>query len=81
MTLKNNGKGNRKAQQKRRRDRLKHRPPKLKEKVQLVDGNWSFYAVAFCACHNGYLTQGLIDTHRCDKRNCQGFKKVVEHEE
>lgn len=77
MTLKNKGKGNRKAQQKRRRERLKQRPVKASNKVRLIDGNWSFYPAAFCAYHDGYLTQGLIDTHRCNKRNCKGFRKVM----
>ena len=77
MTLKISGKGNIKAQQRRRRERMKEKPKRLKTSVQLIDGNWSFYAVAFCACHGGYLTQGLIDTHRCKKRHCSGFRKVV----
>lgn len=32
------GNGNRKAQYKRRKERLKSRPPKQKEKFQLIDG-------------------------------------------
>lgn len=76
MTLKN--KGNRKAQQKRRRERLKHLPPKQPAKVQLIDGNWTFYPDAFCKAHGAYLTQGLIDTHRCVKRQCKGFRKVID---
>lgn len=70
MTLKNNGRGNRKAQNKRRKARLKNHVPKSKQKVQLIDGNWSFYPAYFCKAHNGYLTQGLVDVHRCLKRKC-----------
>jgi len=77
MTLKNRHKGNRKAQQKRRKERLKNLPPKQDEKCELIDGNYSYYPVAFCKCHNAFLTQGLIDTHRCDKRHCTGFRKVI----
>jgi hypothetical protein len=80
-TLKNRHKGDIKAQKKRRKERLKQRPKKSDVKVQLIDGNWSFYPVAFCVYHTGYLTQGLIDTHRCDKRNCMGFKQVIDDEE
>lgn len=72
-------KGNWEAQQKRRKKRLQNRPKPQKEKVQLIDGNWSFYPVAECRCHGAYLTQGLVDTHRCIERQCSGFK-VLENE-
>jgi len=78
MTLKNKGRGNRKAQRERRRERLKHLPKKRMEKVQLIDGNWTFYPVTYCKVHGGFLTQGLIETHRCDHRQCRGF---IEDEE
>lgn len=82
MILKNsNGKGNRKAQRKRRKERLKNRPPKQKEKVLLIDGNFSFYPDAYCKWHGAFLTQGLIDTHRCLKRKCPRFKKVNEDDQ
>lgn len=81
MTLKNKkGKGNRKAQQQRRRERLKYLPKRQDEKHELIDGNWSHYPVAYCACHSAFLTQGLIDTHRCVQRHCSGFKEVFDHE-
>lgn len=69
-------KGNRKAQQKRRKERLKNRPPKQKEKVLLIDGNFSFYPDGFCKYYGAFLTQGLIDTHRCLHRKCPRFKEV-----
>ena len=80
MTLKNRHKGNRKAQQRRRRERLKNLPPKQGMKHELIDGNYSFYPVAYCKCHSAFLTQGLIDTHRCEKRRCSGFRKGIDHE-
>jgi hypothetical protein len=80
-TLNKRGKGNRIAQRKRRKERLKNRPPKQEEKVLLIDGNYSFYPDAFCKYHGAYLTQGLIDTHRCLHRQCPRFRKVVEDEE
>lgn len=79
MILKN--KGNRKEQQKRRRQRLKHRPPKQKEEYLLIDGNWSYYPIAYCAYHKAYMTQGLVETHRCANRKCNKFRKVGNDEE
>jgi hypothetical protein len=78
MTLKNKhkGKGNRIAQCRRKKERLKNRPPKAEEKALLIDGNYSFYPKGFCKYHGAYLTQGLIDTHRCLHRNCPKFKEV-----
>ena len=76
ILMNNHCKGNRKAQRKRRRERLKNLPPKQNEKFELIDGNYSYYPVAYCKCHGAYLTQGLIDTHRCSKRKCNGFEEV-----
>ena len=72
--MNNHGKGDRKEQQKRRRFRRKNLTKKLKEKVLLIDGNYSYYPVAYCNIHGGYLTQGLAETHRCEKRKCNGYK-------
>lgn len=77
MTLKHSpGKGNKKEQQKRRRQRWQNRPEKQKEQVELIDGNWSFYPIGECTRYNGYLTQGLCDTHHCLERDCPRFKKI-----
>ena len=59
------------AQQKRREERLKHRPPPYKEKVELIDGNFSRYPEGYCDYYGGYMTRGLMDTHRCDRRDCK----------
>lgn len=72
-------KGNIRAQKKRRKERLKNRPPKSEEKVLLIDGNYSFYPVAFCSQYKAYLTCGLADTHRCQERECPKLKMI--HEE
>lgn len=74
MMKSNHGKGNKKAQNKRKRERRKHLPPKQQEKVVLIDGNLSYYPIAYCAIHGAYLTEGLVDTHRCVKRKCNGYK-------
>jgi len=69
-------KGDRKAQRKRQRERRKHLPQKQTQKVMLIDGNLSYYPIAYCRVHGGYLTEGLIDTHRCTKRKCDGFEAL-----
>lgn len=68
--------GNVKAQEERRKERLKHLPPKQKEKHELIDGNFSYYPVAECRCHGAWLTQGLAETHRCVERQCSGYKVI-----
>ena len=71
-----NSHGNRRLQQKRRRERLKKlpKPEKKKELYQLIDGNMSYYPVAYCRHHKGWLSQGLIITHRCVERHCNGYE-------
>lgn len=76
--MSNHGKGNRKAQQKRHRERKKNLPQKQPKMVQLIDGNFSYYPVAYCCIHGGYLTQELADTHRCTKRHCRRYKTIEE---
>lgn len=66
-------KGNYKAQRKRRRKRLKNSVVKKEKNYELIDGNISFRAVAECKHYNGYLTEGLIETHRCRERNCSAL--------
>ena len=80
MTLKTKGKGNIKEQRKRRKERLKD-SVRMEDTFELIDGNWSFYPVAYCTSHGGYLTQGLVDTHRCIERSCVGFRKGIDNEE
>lgn len=75
VILKIKGRGNLKQQRKRRNKRNRHLPPKQSEQVELIDGNWTYYPVAKCMCHGGYyLTQGLMDTHRCIQRQCSGLR-------
>ena len=68
------GRGKVSDQRKRRRQRLRVRPKRQDKEVQLYDGNWSYYPSAYCGIHGAYLSQGLIDTHRCKQRNCSGLK-------
>jgi len=66
-------KGNKKAQNKRRKARLKKRPPKREYEYELIDGNYSRYPVGYCRYRKGYLSVGLMETHRCNERRCTRF--------
>ncbi len=73
--MSNHNKGNRKAQRKRRYERRKNLPPRQPEKVELIDGNFSHYPVAYCNYHGAYMTQGLVDAHRCIYRKCKRLER------
>lgn len=68
--------GNRAKQHKRRRERAKNLPTYQKQKVELIDGNFSHYPRSFCTYHGAYLTDGLIKTHRCIERHCARLKSI-----
>lgn len=74
--MKHHGKGNRKAQNERKRERRKHLPKKQPQKVELIDGNFSYYPVAYCMYHGAFITQGLAETHRCTQRNCRRYEMI-----
>ena len=74
------GRGDRKAQQKRRRERMKRLPQACPERVRLIDGNLSFYPVGWCRRYKGYLTQGLMDVHGCIHLKCPRFEEVTADE-
>ena len=75
--MNNHGKGNRKRQRKRRNARKKNLPPKQEKKVLVIDGNLSYYPVAYCYYHDAYVTQGQLDTHRCKQRHCKRLEMIV----
>lgn len=86
ITLKNRkknhrGKGNVKAQRKRRKQRMKELPERWNKEVLLIDGNFSFYPVAYCLHHKAFMTHGLVQTHRCEQRKCVKFRKVTKADE
>lgn len=81
MTLKTKGKGNLKAQNKRRRQRMKNLPPYQKDKYQLIDDNFTHYPVAYCTRYKGWLSVGLMDVHGCEKRQCVRLRKEQLNEE
>lgn len=70
---KSKGRGNRIAQRKRKRERQKHLPKKQLEKVLLIDGNLSYYPIAYCSRYGAFLTEDLADTHRCVQRHCKRY--------
>lgn len=70
------GKGNIRKQRQRRRELVQSRPPKQGESYELIDGNLSHYPVAFCRFHYGYMTEGLIATHKCRARHCPMLKTL-----
>jgi len=72
--MKHHGNGNKEAQKKRRRERMKHLPKKQPERVLLIDGNYSYYPIAYCSRYGAFLTEGLANTHRCVKRKCGRYK-------
>ena len=85
MAGKSKGKGNKRAQNLRRKARLsafyeryKFNNPNIKSRsFELIDGNMSYYPVAFCQHHGAYMTEGLVKCHRCDKRHCKYFQEVT----
>lgn len=74
--MNNHGRGNVKAQRKRRNRRIRSNlPPRQPVAVQLIDGNFTHYPTAYCRTHQAYLTKGLEDTHRCVQRQCVGYEE------
>lgn len=71
-----NKRGNKKEQNKRRRKRQKNLPEWKEENVQLIDGNFTHYPVAYCYYRKGYLSLGLAEVHRCQERECKIFESI-----
>lgn len=68
--------GDVKKQRKKRKERAHNLPDYQKEKYQLIDNNWTHRPRAYCQSHTGYLTDGLMNTHRCIKRGCMWLKTI-----
>lgn len=69
------GKGDRKAQQQRRRKYNKN-IPSLPKKYMLIDGNYSNKPVAYCCRYHGYLTNNQMHLHKCVNRKCNKCKSL-----
>lgn len=37
---------------------------------RLIDQNWTRHPTAYCKRKKGYLTNGLMRTHKCKQRQC-----------
>ena len=75
--MKNNkGKGNRHGQNLRRKERMYSRPQRQDEAYRLIDGNMSHYPVAACVRYRGFLSEGLMETHRCRERACINLRDL-----
>lgn len=69
-------KGNRKEQRKRYKKMIKS-TPRAPDEYLLIDGNWSHYACYYCRRKQGYLTKGLVNTHKCKQRKCNMLESVL----
>lgn len=76
---KRRGKGDRKAQEKRRRAR-RYKVKRTIYTYECIDGNFTFYPVAYCHRYGGVLTLGLMDTHRCRERQCFRLEEDIHFE-
>lgn len=45
---------------------------------RLIDNNWTRHPVAYCKRYHGYLTEGLMKTHKCRERNCRRLQEDIE---
>ena len=62
-TKKRRSNGDRIGQKRRYRRRIRHGIPKTKNLYFCIDGNFTYYPLAYCTYHHGVVTQGLMDTH------------------
>lgn len=51
-----------------------------KFQYKCIDGNWSYYPVAYCKYHKGVLTERLLNTHRCRERQCGRLDETQDFE-
>lgn len=51
-----------------------------KYQYECIDGNWTYYPVAYCKYHQGVLTAGLMHTHRCRERQCWRLDETRNYE-
>lgn len=71
MRKKGNGRVN--EQKKRRIKRIKENHiERQNDWYELIDGNITHYPVAYCTHYRGFLSLGLIETHKC--KGCKRYK-------
>lgn len=78
MTLKNDHKGQKKLQNKRRNRRRYRLPAKQDRLFELIDRNTTYYPVGYCWKYKGWMSVGLTDVHNCLGKKCPLFQEGVE---
>ena len=53
---------------------------RTKYDYQMIDGTWTHYPVAYCHRYKGVLTRNMMNTHKCNERNCHKLDKDCEFE-
>ena len=81
--MKNNkSKGNRRKQQRRRRERLRTgNVQRQYDLYETIDGNFTYYPVAFCDHYGAFITLGIENVHRCSKRKCNKYILLGDYNE
>jgi hypothetical protein len=70
-----------KPEGKRKKRKWKHTgEKKCKYLYECIDGNMTYYPVAYCQYHDGVLTKGLMHTHRCHERHCKRLQEGDDYE-
>lgn len=69
------GKGDRKAQQYRRR-KYNRDVPRQPEEYRLIDNNYSTQPYAYCCHYKGYMTKNQTKRHGCKARKCEQLKTL-----
>ena len=61
----------------RRKKRKDHHlgEKRCKYMYECIDGNWTYYPIAYCDHYKGVLTRGLMHTTDAMKENVQDFRK------
>jgi len=69
------GKGDRKAQR-RRRKKYNRGIPKQQEEYRLIDNNYSPQPYVYCCYYKGYMTKNQTMRHGCAARKCEQLKTL-----
>jgi len=65
-----------KTKGKKKRHKWKHTGEhKTKYLYETIDGNLTYYPLAWCSHYRGVLTKGLMHTHRCKERHCKRLQE------
>lgn len=59
----------------KRRNANNKNVPRAPDYLPLIDGNVSQYIVGYCTRKGGFMTNGLVNVHRCRERHCNKFEE------